>query len=404
MKLNTENRVLKLSKHVEFSRLNKEEYILSNKKHNHYLKINKKTYELLNLINGKRTLCEIQKQYNNTHINRATLSQLENLLYVKLVKYGILEGFQNKVKPYCKPKYLKLSFTIFNEKIVSEVVKYFLFLFNPIVALIVIVGCISILFTLGIVNFNVYKSFNLQESVFCFFSIMTISVTFHELGHATAAKVFGAKHGGIGGGFYLLTPVYYADVTDIWRLKKWQRIIVNLSGIYFEVIFCAIIGVFGFIFNNFILQILAIIVCLNTFFNLNPFLRSDGYWILSDLIEKPNLLYHSFDKIKDIFALLKSRRHQISWDKKDFILFIYGLISYSFIVLFLYYILFQNSNSILDLPKNIINFVKGLFNKEQKFNLLGFSQIIIPLLFYYFLFIFLSKAVRKWKNKTINPE
>src|SRR5690606_3590875 len=230
-----------------------------------------------------------------------------------------------------------------------------------------IICCVLAIFTLGFLNFDAYKSFSLQESLIYFFIVMAVSATFHEFGHASSAYFFGASPGGIGGGFYLFTPVYYADVTDIWRLSKWKRIVVNLSGMYFELIFCTFVALIGFFTNNFVLTVLAIFVCANTLFNLNPFLRSDGYWVLSDLTNKPNLLYHSLDRVKDVNRIIKG--NSVKWNKTDVLLFIYGFISYCIILLFLYYVLYQKPNSILNFPTNAIEFMKNIFDESQEITL-----------------------------------
>ncbi len=226
---------------------------------------------------------------------------------------------------------------------------------------------------------------------------MATSVTLHELGHATAASYFGAKHGGIGGGFYLFSPVYFADVTDIWRLKKWQRVVVNLSGMYFELIFCTLIALVGFFSNNYTLTLISIVVCINTLFNLNPFMRSDGYWVLSDLTNKPNLLHHSFNKVKDILKFIKGE--QIKWNRMDFFLLFYGLTSYGFIIIFIYYILFLNTNSILNFPINLVDFIKSIFNKSEDITLVKYGELILPLLFYYLLFNVFKVLVKKGIQK-----
>lgn len=392
-----QNKTPILSRNIEFNKLKEGEYILSNQKHRHYLKINKETYNLLNLVTGNRNLFEIQKLFNDSYGKQIGIEQLENLLYKELSKYGILRGNEENIIPYQKPAYLKLSFIIFNEQLVSKVVKYFGFLFKPKVALFTIISCVLVTSLLGVLNFDAYQSFNLQESIVYFFIIMAISVTFHEIGHASSAHFYGAKHGGIGGGFYLFTPVYYADVTDIWRLRKWQRIVVNLSGMYFEFIFCTLVALIGHFTNNFVLTVLAIIVCANTLFNLNPFLRSDGYWVLSDLTNKPNLLYHSFDRVKDIYRLM--RGNNIKWNKIDLLLLTYGLFSYGFIGFFLYYVLFQNPNSILNFPNNAIGFVKSIFDRSQEITLAKYGELIIPLIFYYLVFNLLKVGLKKGIEK-----
>lgn len=66
--------------------------------------------------------------------------------------------------------------------------------------------------------------------------LMVISSFFHELGHASVCKRFGVCHGGIGLGLYLNFPVLYTDVTEVRRLRRADRCIVNLARVYFQMI------------------------------------------------------------------------------------------------------------------------------------------------------------------------
>ena len=334
-----------LSDEIEFNPLNNNEYILSNSKHKHYLKINGDTYNLLLLIDGKRGVFEICDLYNNKFDKKITHKIISDLLFIKLLRFGIIKGFEKYLKGYEKPSYLKLSFIIINERVLSKIVAVFYFLFNRRLAVFLIVSSMVITITLFLQNLNLFQAFNLQESLVYFMIIMSISLIFHEIGHATSTNYFGANHGGIGFGFYLLSPVYYADVTDIWRLKKRERIIVNLSGIYFELIFCSIISMIGYLTGNYILLVVSIAVFIHTLYNLNPFLRSDGYWILSDLIETPNLAFHAIDKLKDVVRLFQGK--DVKWTRIDLLLFFYGITNTFFICFFLYYIIIKNPNSII---------------------------------------------------------
>lgn len=392
-----------LSENLHFNKLSGEEYILSNSNDKHYLKINKETYHFLLLIDGKRTLGEIVDLFNQNNSNVLTLNYAYNLLYIKLSEFGILKGFEAKIKPYKKPPYLNLSFIIINDRILTSLVKNFHFLFKKKIACIIIFVCISFITINLFHNFDIYKSFNLQESIYYFFFVMATSVTFHEIGHASSASYFRAKHGGIGGGFYLFTPVYFADVTDIWKLSKMKRIIVNLSGMYFELIFCSILSFFALILNNNTLLIITLIVCVKTLFNLNPFFRSDGYWILSDLTSKPNLFYHATNKIKEL-ATFFTKGQKPKWTSVDFLLFTYALISYSFISIFIYYVLVVNSNSIIYFPKNLFYFLKNLFSSNSEFNLIKYSELVIPLLFFTLVINFLKpiilKQLKKFKKRS----
>lgn len=380
-----------LSEDLHFNKLSETEYILSNVNHKHYLKIDKEVYALLSLVDGKKTLEMITAEYNSQRKSKLTPEKAYSLFYEKLARYGILQGFGNKIKPYQKPSYLRLSFIIINEKILSKLVKYLYFFFNKKVAFPVLICCFLLIAALLYFNIDLYRSFNLNKSLLYFFVVMALSVTFHEIGHATSASYFGAKHGGIGGGFYLITPVYFADVTDIWRLNKTQRIIVNLAGMYFELIFCSALSLLSVILNNYTLLIISILVCIKTLFNLNPFLRSDGYWVLSDLTNKPNLLYHSTEKAKDLARLIFKRK-KLEWRSADYVLMLYGLTSYGFILMLLYYVLIRNPNAIISFPKNLYSFFKSIIQGTSEFSLANYAELTVPFIF----FILLYRLVRSF--------
>ncbi|MDW7983028.1 MAG: hypothetical protein RMH81_09485 [Thermomicrobium sp.] len=113
---------------------------------------------------------------------------------------------------------------------------------------------------------------------------------FHELGHAAAMRRSRCPHGPIGLGVYLIWPVFYTDVTPIYRLRRRERLRVDLGGMYFHQI--AALGFVGlYAVTGFPLWLLGVIIadvqCLRQF---NPFFRFDGYYILADLLGVPDPL------------------------------------------------------------------------------------------------------------------
>ena len=172
-----------------------------------------------------------------------------------------------------------------------------------------------------------------------------------------------------------------------------QRVIVNLSGMYFELIFCTFLAISSFIFNQELLIIISIFVCLHSLFNLNPFLRSDGFWILSDLTNKPNLFLHSSEKVKDLFRFIQGKK--VIWRRLDFFLFLYGLSNLILIALFLYYVLFQNTNSIIFFPKNLLTFLSSLANDNSETSVISIGRLIVPGIFYLMLFNLIKPMIRK---------
>jgi putative peptide zinc metalloprotease protein len=111
----------------------------------------------------------------------------------------------------------------------------------------------------------------------------------HELGHASAIKHFGLRHGGIGFGLYLNFPVLYTDVTAAWRLPRGQRCVVNIGGVYFQTILLIVL-VTAYIFTGAdILRYMSMLIILGFILTLNPFFRFDGYWLATDILGVANL-------------------------------------------------------------------------------------------------------------------
>lgn len=101
-------------------------------------------------------------------------------------------------------------------------------------------------------------------------------------------------------GFMLLVfaPCLYCDVSDAWRLKsKWRRIAVSSAGVMVELVLAAAATIVWWYAQPGVVQLVALnimVICtLNTLLvNGNPLMRYDGYYILSDLVEVPNLWQH----------------------------------------------------------------------------------------------------------------
>lgn len=137
---------------------------------------------------------------------------------------------------------------------------------------------------------------------------MLVSSFFHELGHASACKHFGLKHGGVGFGLYLNFPVLYTDVTEVWKLKRKQRCVVNMAGVYFQ---CYILlGLFASFFftHNDIARYLILFINLGFVMTLNPFFRFDGYWMATDILGVPNLRARSKELLIYYFQRLLRRK------------------------------------------------------------------------------------------------
>ena len=182
---------------------------------------------------------------------------------------------------------------------------------------------------------------------------MVASSLFHELGHASACKHFGIRHGGIGFGLYLNFPVLYTDVTEVWRLRRTDRCIVNLAGVYFQMyILLAVLALF-YATGSDTLRYMILTLNLGFIMTLNPFFKFDGYWIASDVLGIPNLRSRSKELLGYVYRRMRGR----AADETPYLLQTnrlgrYGLLVYAVVVnLFMGYYFFYI------LPKFMVNFV-----------------------------------------------
>lgn len=129
---------------------------------------------------------------------------------------------------------------------------------------------------------------------------LVILKSIHELGHAIAATRAGCRVANMGVAFMVLFPVLYTDTTDAWRLPAHRRrMTIALAGVIAELtvaVFALLLWAFlpeGFARSlAFALAVTAPVTTL--LININPFLRFDGYFVLSDLWRLENLQPRSF--------------------------------------------------------------------------------------------------------------
>ncbi len=230
-------------------------------------------------------------------------------------------------------------------------------------------------------------------NVFIIYPLLLLSLLFHELGHASASASYGITPKTIGFGFYYVFPVFYSDVSKIWVLNKYKRIIVNLGGIYFQIIFINVLIVLCYLSGYTQLTYVIYINYLIILVSLNPFFRNDGYWILSDYFNIPNLQ----KEVKLFFVKLVSDSDYFKkYTKVQFyILALYtvcAFVSYIFIIIYIF-------NSLrVEYPKLL-----ELFNASQtpviavvKANATFLFQITVKhIIFVVLSFKFIKKYVRK---------
>jgi putative peptide zinc metalloprotease protein len=125
--------------------------------------------------------------------------------------------------------------------------------------------------------------------------MLCVTKVLHEFGHGLTCKHFRGECHELGVMLLVLTPCLYCNVSDSWMLpNKWHRAAIGAAGMYVELVIASICTYLWWFSEPGLLNF----CCLSTMFvcsvstlvfNSNPLLRFDGYYILSDLAEIPNL-------------------------------------------------------------------------------------------------------------------
>jgi putative peptide zinc metalloprotease protein len=150
-----------------------------------------------------------------------------------------------------------------------------------------------------------YQDFFSLQTIFYLWLTLGAVKVLHELGHAYCCKRMGADVQEIGVLILLFFPALYCNVSDSWTLSsKWKRIAISAAGIYVELILASL-ATFLWWFsdaNTFVhnLSFALMIVCSahTLLCNANPLMRFDGYFVLADWLEMPNLAQQSNQSLR----------------------------------------------------------------------------------------------------------
>lgn len=126
--------------------------------------------------------------------------------------------------------------------------------------------------------------------------LTTIAITIcHEFGHGLACKRYGGEVREMGALWIFFTPCLFCNVSDAWLFaSRWRRLLVSMAGTYVDLLIWIVsVFVWRVTAQNTALNYMAWIVVstcgLRVVFNVNPLMRLDGYYALSDLLGIPNL-------------------------------------------------------------------------------------------------------------------
>ncbi len=185
--------------------------------------------------------------------------------------------------------------------ILNKLNPWFGWLYSPPALMVAVVYLFTALM-LVLVNFETFRSklpefhqFFASGNWFYLAAALGITKVIHEFGHGLSCKYYGGECHEMGFMLLVFTPCLYCDVSDSWMLpSKWKRMMIGAGGMYIELIIASTATFLWWnshegLFNQMCLNVMFVSSVSTLLFNANPLMRFDGYYILSDMLEIPNL-------------------------------------------------------------------------------------------------------------------
>src|SRR5438874_681264 len=263
-------------------------------------------YLIAELADGERTNEEIAAAVSEAIERGVSADNVRQLIEKRLRPLGVIapaDGSEPELQKADPLLALRLRAALVPERVVNAITKVFKPLFFPPVVLAVLAG-------LGALDVWLFAYHGIAQSLrevlyspallMMMLGLVILSAAFHECGHATACAYGGARPGVMGAGLYIVWPAFYTDVTDAYRLGKAGRLRTDLGGVYFNVVFMLAVAGAYFATGSEPLLLVIPFMHLEIIHQFLPFIRLDGYYIVSDLTGVPDM----FARIRPTLASL----------------------------------------------------------------------------------------------------
>ena len=251
-------------------------------------------YRVACRIDGSRDPAAIAGLVSEDLGRSLTADQVRYLITAKLLPLGVVAA---EGAPAAAPKAnpllaLRARGTLLSERAANAAGALLTPLFRGPVVVAVVVSIVAVdwwLFAVHGLGGGLRQVLRDPVDLLIVLGLSLVSAVFHECGHAAGCRYGGARPGKIGVGIYLVWPAFFTNVTDSYRLSRAGRLRTDLGGLYFNAVFMlALAGIYAATSSEVLLLVIAF-THLEMLEQLMPFVRFDGYFILSDLIGVPDL-------------------------------------------------------------------------------------------------------------------
>ncbi len=289
-------------------------YVLHDPFTNQFYRLRQNVYEFIARLNAKKTVEEVWHQLLENSPEKAPgqgeiIDLLAQLYHANLLHYNLapdstklFNRFKKRRQNLVKMNLMNILFARIPLYDPHNLLKFL----KPLIRIIISpLGFIlwSAVIGIGIKTvFDNFKAIQVQtdgilapSNLFLLYIAVALIKVIHELGHAFAVKRYGGEVHTMGIMFMMLTPLPYTDASaSISFRSKWKRVLVGSAGMIFE-LFIAAIAVLIWantgegLLHSLCYNVLFAASVTTLLFNINPLMRYDGYYILADILEMPNL-------------------------------------------------------------------------------------------------------------------
>ncbi|HEV3383941.1 MAG TPA: site-2 protease family protein, partial [Gemmata sp.] len=283
-----------------------------------YYRFNQQEYFVFQLFDGEHTLEQVRDRFEDEFKpHRLEYQDLEafarQLVTAGLVQHEHHGAGKHLFERRAKQRWLKrfsavtnilyLKIPVFDpDRILTWMFRYLWWIFTStcflcsIGLMIAAASKVAIHFDTFYSKLPAYQEFFSVNSMLYMWISLGIVKVIHEFGHGLSCKAFGGESHEMGVLLMCLSPALYCNVTDAWTLAdKWKRIIISFAGIFVELNIAAVATFVWWytpqypVVNNISLCVMVLCSVSTVVFNANPLMRFDGYYIMADWLEIPNL-------------------------------------------------------------------------------------------------------------------
>ena len=305
-------------------------HVLQDPSSNQFFRLNEPAYRFVGMLNGKRTIADIwrvcNEQLGDSAPTQGEVIQLLGQLYTSNLLQadlppdaeGLFRRYQKRRGREVRGYLMNLLFARiplldpdrFLDLWVSVLGRLFSWFGFAMWLILISAGVYLIVPRFGVFLDRTQTILDPSKLPLLYVGFI-LAKLFHEFGHAFACKTFGRRAGSggevhvMGIMFLVFMPMPYVDASSAWAFRrKWDRVIVGAGGMLVEFAVAAIavivwagtegaVGGAARTVNALAHNVIFIASVSTLLFNINPLLRFDGYYILSDLTEIPNLAARS---------------------------------------------------------------------------------------------------------------